>query len=59
MGEKLDVTDFHQNFVLGPKFNADSQNRFKFGVKHFFFFEIREKWTKNMEFRLFIRVIQL
>ena len=50
MGEKLDVTDFHQNFVLGPKLNADSQNRFKFGVKHIFFSKLGKNGQKTWNF---------
>ena len=32
MGEKSDVTDFDQSYVLGPKFNAHYKNWFEFDV---------------------------
>ena len=51
MGEKSDVTDFDQSYVLGPKFNADYKNRFKFGVNVTVFFKFgkNEQKTWNLD----------
>ena len=47
MGEKSDVTDFDQSYVLGPKFNADYKDWFNFGVNLTVFFNLGKMNKKH------------
>ena len=51
MGDRSDVTDFDESYVLEPKFYVDYKNRFKFGVNFTVFFKFgkNEQKTWNLD----------